>query len=375
MPRQILMKTENGPQVLGESLAHNEKQLQETLKENPALLPLEDLDLVGPPLVVGRETTLPSGDIDLALLARGGELVLVEFKTGPQNPDFRAALAQLLDYGSDLWQMTYEQFEIAVAARYFSSEYAKGTAVAGCRTILDAAKLAWPDLSDEDDESALPDRLGGALATGTFNYVVAAQRFTPAMETTCRYLNAHVPKARFFLVEMVRFVGDDAKEAFEARVVLRPDSKPQGPTGGGGVTPQSLADNIPDETYRTAVFRLLEGVTALGMFIFWGKRGISLRWRGSDSKAVASVGWVHPPGPPGWSGLTDVVLGYLTSSPAQLQPVLAQYAERVREIPGASPTGSRDLVAFHFGPDSVVANIEALVDALASVVAELGSVA
>jgi len=51
--------------------------------------------------VVGRETKLPSGKVDLILLATPVTFALVEFKTGPTNPDFRGCFAQLLDDGSD----------------------------------------------------------------------------------------------------------------------------------------------------------------------------------------------------------------------------------------------------------------------------------
>lgn len=88
MPRQLLVQRATGPEVLRESLAHDEAQLQQLLRNHPSLLPLEDLGLSGPPLVAGKETAVPSGAIDLVLLARGGELVLVEFKTGPKNPTF-----------------------------------------------------------------------------------------------------------------------------------------------------------------------------------------------------------------------------------------------------------------------------------------------
>ena len=79
------------------------KGLRIPLKENPDLLPIEEFGFTGPLVVVAEETRLPSGAIDLAGITRGGRLVVVEFKTGPQNADFRDALAQLLDYGSDIW--------------------------------------------------------------------------------------------------------------------------------------------------------------------------------------------------------------------------------------------------------------------------------
>src|SRR5262245_11370078 len=100
--------------MLTEVDALNEGQLQERLKDSPDLLPVEELGLTGPLLVVGRETTLPSGAADLLALAPTGDLVVIEMKTGPQNSDFRAALAQATDYGADLWQMTFDIFEATV---------------------------------------------------------------------------------------------------------------------------------------------------------------------------------------------------------------------------------------------------------------------
>src|SRR3954451_9479008 len=112
MGRKLIVDTpDGGKPVLEQVPAADEYQLQERLKAHPNLLPLEELGLVGPALVVGRESRLDSGRIDLVLLGNGGDLALVEFKTGPQNPDFRECLAQLLDYGSDLWQRTLEDFE------------------------------------------------------------------------------------------------------------------------------------------------------------------------------------------------------------------------------------------------------------------------
>src|SRR5215207_7308425 len=93
------------------------------MKEQVQLIPSDDLGLDGDLLVLGRETALASGRIDLLCLARSGDLVLIEFKTGPQNPDFRHALAQLIDYGSDLWRLSPEDFDHGVAQRYFAGPH------------------------------------------------------------------------------------------------------------------------------------------------------------------------------------------------------------------------------------------------------------
>ena len=102
MARKMVIELPDGTrQMLEQVPADHELQLQERLKLYPELLPLEELGLAGPAVIVGRESSLDSGRVDLVLLGNGGDLALVEFKTGPQNPDFRECLAQLLDFGSD----------------------------------------------------------------------------------------------------------------------------------------------------------------------------------------------------------------------------------------------------------------------------------
>ena len=104
MSRRIVLQTGiDDAEILVESLADNESQLQELVKDNPDLMPVDDLGLTGPLLVIGKETALPAGSADLIALSQEGSLILVEFKTGPNNSDFRAAIAQLLDYGAGLY--------------------------------------------------------------------------------------------------------------------------------------------------------------------------------------------------------------------------------------------------------------------------------
>lgn len=364
MPRRVLVGSADGAKIFSESLAHDEAQLQEIIKANPELLPIEDFGLQGPPLVVGRETTLPSGDIDLALLARGGELVLVEFKTGPKNPDFRAALAQVLDYGSDIWQMDYEEFERKVAVRYFDGPYAKGTKVEGCKSLAEASSKVWtdPPLNDED-QAIFKDRLTTSLNDGGFILVVAAQRFTAPMERTATYLNTHQAQGSFYLVEVVRFA-HGGSDVFEARTILKPT--PEGPRRdghrGAALTRDQLLDQIGDDEYRGAIERLIDTAEGAGLIVYWGQTGISIRIPNPESRAHASIAWFNPPGVVGWLGLRDLVLGYLPSSAGTsvMKPVLDVYLSKVMELPGGEAVNSGGLVARHFRPDEVVANLDAV---------------
>jgi hypothetical protein len=310
MARKIIVTSPAGQlPVLEEVQADDEAQLQELLKAHPELLPLEDLGLSAPSLVVGRESVLDSGRIDLVLLANGGELVLVEFKTGPKNPDFRECLAQLLDYGSDVWGMTLEEFDTRVARKYFSGPHFPKDAMPAPSSLEAAATAAWgPGQADAVDWR---ERLQSQLRDGSFHYIAVAQRFTRPVLRTVEYLNATMKAARFSAVELVRFSGE-GYGAFEARFVAG-----AGPTSTSAASSKaSLAgiddfvDLVTDDDYRHVLQDLFEAFAKIDdLTVFWGTTGCSLRVA-IPSRSPLSVGWLFPPGPQRWMGLTDVTLGW-----------------------------------------------------------------
>ena len=189
MPRKMIVsRPDRSRVVLSESPVDNESQLQAVLKEHPDLLPVEEVGLPSPLMVVGEETVLPSGSVDLVAMTRAGHIIVVECKTGPQNSDFRNALAQLLDYGSDLCGMAFEQFEHAVALRYLRSERCREPGLRKADSLEQAARLIWRGLSAEQ-WATLKDKLQATLRDGAFEYYLGAQGFTPAAERTIAYLN------------------------------------------------------------------------------------------------------------------------------------------------------------------------------------------
>ena len=332
MPRKMVVESSKGDRtLLSETLAESEDQLQELVKENPDLIPVEEFGMSGPVMVVGRETGLASGAVDLVVLARSGDLLIIEFKTGPQNSDFRAAMAQLLDYGADLWQMSYEEFEQAVAVRYFSHERCQDRLVKGKRTLEDAARATWDGISEEDLAS-LRERLTQQLTSGSMNYVLIAQRFTSTMETTMDYLNTITPNVNFWAVELVRFTGDGVS-AFETRTLLKP-RKPTGPSTGT-IDEEKLLDQIGDDEYRQAIGDLLEACRGLDLKFFWGASGVSIKLPTTDRQAPLSIAWFFPPAVPGWMGLTDLTLGIDLSSAAKtpsVAPALKEYLAKAERL-------------------------------------------
>ena len=290
MPRKVLVTQGGSTFDLIEAPAENEHHLQEVMKNSPTLLPVDDLGISGPLLVVGREASVASGSIDLVGVVPSGDLVLVEFKTGPQNPDFRHALAQLIDYGSDLWGMTVEEFDKGIVQRYLEGPHCP-PAWKACQTLAGLAGQAWP--ADEFDGDEFTDRLAKVLGDGDFHYVVAAQKFTPQMTRTLEYLNTVTHAGHYHLVQMIQFSGPDMT-AYAAQAVTSPAAPRRAPAGAGASEADFLAA-LDDEAYRQALSDIFDSCRALGLTFAWGTKGSSIRMATPDRSEPSQSGGSSPP--------------------------------------------------------------------------------
>ena len=374
MSRKIIVTQADGnTSVLTETPAEDERELQGLIKKNPGLLPIEEFGLTGPLMVVGEETPLQSGSVDLVGLTRAGDLIILEFKTGPQNPDFRRATSQLLDYGSDLWGMPLEEFESGVAVRYFGSERCLDKRVKGARNLKTAVMSTWQGISDEEWESMV-QRLAQHLATGSFEFVLAAQRFTDSAKRTLEYLNTVSERSRFYAVELVRFAGDQVS-AFESRTVLKP-TKRRDPTVSH-LDETEFLECIDDTSYREVLRELLAAVRGLGLRIDWGTVGCSVRVLTSFRPDPLTVAWLFPPLPNrrAWLGLNDWNMGFDHTSLGlvpEAKSVLERYVERVGTLP-VERTKPGILSAYHFQPEQVIELRGRIVELLAEVARESGT--
>jgi hypothetical protein len=376
MGRKLVVELADGTQQFLEQVpADNELQLQEQMKRYPELLPLGELGLVGPAVVVGRESSLDSGRVDLVLLGNGGDLALVEFKTGPQNPDFRECLAQLLDYGSDLWGMSLEDFETRVAQQYFNGPYCPPGSVPVGASLDQVLTSAWGDAVD--DPVDWRERLRAQLRDGAFHYVAVAQRFTPPVLRTLQYLNSAMKSARFSAVELLRFEGAD-HAAFEARFMAgaEPVKGPTGPSKTALAGVDELLASITDDEYRHCLQDLFEALLNLdGLTVYWGTTGCSLRVA-IPNRSPLSIGWIFPSGPPRWMGLTDVTLGWYEDATGidlsgSGRAALEDYSRRLAALPGATEAKPVVIRGWAFPPAAVVSNAVHLEEAVRSVVAAL----
>jgi hypothetical protein len=370
MARRIVLEGLEPQVMLVEELAENEHHLQEKLKEHADLLPVDEFGWSGPLMVVGRETRLPSGAVDLIGVTPSGEILVAEFKTRPQNTDFRGAVAQALDYGADLWRMTPEQFDTSVVDPYFNGRYCpEGDPRRGMRTLLEAADVTWHTTWDDEDREAFPARVRVALERGHVHYAVVAQRFTPAMERTIEYLNEISTGPTFYLVELIRFASG-TYVAYEARTVVKPKAR-------RGEASQTLdmerfLELEPVPAHQRLLRELLEFARSQQLAIEFGTGGLSIRAHGPDRAEPISIGWLFPSTTRlGFQGLRGVALGFPRqhADPAtkRFAPALAAYRDRLAIIPGAVPATAAKLDAVTFTHGEAARADQEIKDALAQI--------
>ena len=349
-------------------------ELQELIKDDPDLLPIDEFGFDPPAMVVGRETRLKYGAADLVLLTRSGRLLVVEFKRARINPDFRHALAQLLDYGAQLATMTIAEFESTVATAYFRGSHCPaGSPVKGKRSLVDAATAQWPGISEEEI-SALLSNLTTSLQRGEFHFVIVSQDFRDGMGDTIAYLNSAMTRARFYAVELVKFRGEDVS-AFETRTVWRP-SVAGARVGQDKIDEEGFLEGVADPVYREALREFLEFCRGLGLRFEWGSAGTSIRIKTNDRAEPVSVGWLFPAEGSYWQGLSGLTLGYDNNTvnpqrtPTAL-PALQAYARTLEATPGLVPHGRGTLIAYRIPstelPEALVPIKEAIGNLTASI--------
>jgi len=91
------------PRVYGK-----EHQLEELLAESPDLLPGEESERV---IFFKRQVPLGQNAVDLLGVTSAGSITVVECKLDCNREARRTVIAQILEYGSQLWGMEYDEFE------------------------------------------------------------------------------------------------------------------------------------------------------------------------------------------------------------------------------------------------------------------------
>ena len=274
MEKRYLLVTREGEagQTIPESAIPQETELQEAFKEHPELIPVSDLGM-GRLLVVGRETGVGSGGaVDLLAVDPTGRVVVAEFKRGPENPDSRRVIAQLLEYSSWLWTMSYEDFDEGVAQRYFNEGKCSEAAVKGAASLEEAAAAYWQDLegfSIDDFRQGVTD----ALTEGELDCIVISSELDRNVRRVIDFLNA-TSSFHVYGIEVDHFA-EAGRRVFVPRATAGPIKEPPSPS-----SPKTTRANFLAACgEQAAVFfsKLLDYLESTGETVYWGQKGFSFR--------------------------------------------------------------------------------------------------
>lgn len=161
-----------------ESAEYNaEKKLQKLLEEDPSLISISELREGVSPLIVGvREVGLPgSGNTDLLAFSPAGDIAVVECKLAANVEIKRKVIAQVLEYGAYLWNMTYDELNGLIVKR-------TGKNLADL--ISEAA--GDPSWNEEDFRASIQDN----LTNGTFSLVIAVDEMNDELSRTIKFVNS-----------------------------------------------------------------------------------------------------------------------------------------------------------------------------------------
>lgn len=204
-----MLKSGGSTNVVKESEFKEEIKMHKLLKENPELIPASDFGME-PLMVVGRETPLTSGFPDLIAVDRNGGIAIVECKL-EKNQTIREVISQLLDYGSYLWKLTYEDFEDKVVLDYFRSKYVTKE-YRNMRTLIEAVRYFVNKNNNEIDfdEESFKRNILKNLAEGTFTYIIGSTEIDDRNKRMMEYLNS-IFNMRVYGVE-IDYYGNEEKK-------------------------------------------------------------------------------------------------------------------------------------------------------------------
>ena len=191
----------DGWQVAESSVYPNEDYLQKILYESPELIPFTS---TGTPrdakMLTMREFWMKgSGRTDLIVVHATGDISVIECKLATNPEVKREVIGQVLDYASNLWGMSYEDFDRR------SQKETKGVSLSDYFAEL---------CGDEDfDGPAFVASVTDTLKAGRFGLIVAVDVLGPSLERITRYIESRSGEALTIFVLEMQYHSTDGLEA------------------------------------------------------------------------------------------------------------------------------------------------------------------
>ncbi len=141
----------------------SEAELQSLILHQPTLIPGIGMDAV-----VVEEMQSGAGPTDICIVSAQGDITIIECKLASNAEVRRKIVGQVLDYASQIWQMSFHEFD----NRWKQRNQGVG--------IVEALGT---------NESALPATISKNLAEGRFDLILAVDRINADLRRIVEYLN------------------------------------------------------------------------------------------------------------------------------------------------------------------------------------------
>lgn len=164
--------------------------LQELIRANPEILPVDEIEPVFAPLLsVGKEVPTEVGSIDNLFMSPQGYLTIVETKLW-RNPEARRqVVGQIIDYAKDISRWSVEELESRV--RDYNQQFRDSNF-----GILDTLRLVKQ--IEEADEPAIVDTISRNIQRGRFLLLVVGDGIRESIEEMVDFLT-QTPQLYFTL--------------------------------------------------------------------------------------------------------------------------------------------------------------------------------
>ena len=164
---------------IGEDAPFNERWLQELVFKHPEAIPMRQIEPGLDKLIpVCLELPLRCGLLDNLYATPDGDLVIVEVKLWKNHEMRRSVMAQVLDYASAMFDLSYEKLDNAV----------KSAERSGGRSLFEIVKTESPEALEEP---AFIDAVSHNLRTGRIVVLVVGDGIRSELETLNQGLQVH----------------------------------------------------------------------------------------------------------------------------------------------------------------------------------------
>ncbi len=357
--------------------------LQEALNQNPALLPIDEIDTAfGPITSIGREIA----SIDNLFISPTGRLTLVETKLWRNPESGREVVGQILDYASELSSWSYEELES-------QSRDALQSPLGSSESLYAHVKRAFPE--EVLPESDFIDAVQKTLRTGRFLLLIIGDGIREGVERMLGHLHEH--PQRHFTFGLVEIGIYENPAVFPGRILLPSlvakttevvravvQVQTAGPASvsvvtareeaetGGGYHRRTLSEDeflreLPDQPTRQLYERLFALAAELGAEKTWRASSVSLRLPDPNGSKIeltlivlTTAGELYP--------------GFLNSQLGRLglpKTISQEYVSTLCETFHVTPHRKHGFLSRRLKAEEVLAHYDEFADAIKETVAAI----